>query len=201
MTRLPPEIVHDVKTESPDLLPPLPMVLRLIPILFYLSAFGAVLLLVLTFIQIRVGAVELENARQQEREATEDLGRIATERSQLEGRLKRASEIAAWVEGSIPLQPLVASIARSMDERSAINELVLARDRDQPIQIQLSLKMQTPVAEQLETTLAAIRDASFRAFQAEQSQTGTRIEYEVTLVRPTTVPFVRESEDSEEPSE
>lgn len=179
---IPPEIVYDLKTERSDVLPPLPMTMRLIPIVFYLAAFAAIVLVSLTLLQMRQTIAELEATRSRTVVAAKMLEEAASDRTALESRAKRASDLLQWVEGAVSLQPLVVGMARSLSARAAITELALARESDTTRQIQLSLKLQGADPNQLEQTIEAIRAASYRPFSARQAQQGNRIDYEASLI-------------------
>lgn len=177
------ENLHDLKTERNDILPPLPMILRLVPILFYLSAFGAVVLIALTFLQIGHSSGQLEAVSQETARTKTKIAETKTARTELEARTKHAVDLLQWVEGSVGVQSLTVEISRSMAPKSAINELSLSRDEKNNSQLQFALKLQTADSGQLERTIEAIRKTSFRPFSAKQSQEGNRISYEATLIR------------------
>lgn len=177
------ENLHDLKNERGDVLPPLPVALRLVPILFYLSALGAVILVVITFLQIGHAAGQLENTRRETAEAKAQIAQTQASRTALEARTKHAADLLQWVEGSVGLQSLTVEISRSMTAKSAINELSFSRDEKNNSQLQFALKLQTADPSQLETTIEAIRKSTFRPFSAKQSQEGNRISYEATLIR------------------
>ncbi len=183
--RIEPETIHDLKTERPDVLPPLSMTLRLVPILFYLSAFGAIVLAGLTIAQIGQASGQLEAVNRRAAEAQTQLDQTRTARASLEGRAKRASDILRWVEGAVNVQPLAVAIARSTDAGAGILELALTRRESANRQIQLTLKLQASGTAALEPVIEAIREADFRPFSAQQTQTENEISYEATLIRQT----------------
>jgi len=179
---IPTQTVHDLKTERADVLPPLPQSMRLVPVFFYAGALGAVAFAVITFLQIRGTAAELDAARRRTTEAQKELDATVAERGKLEHRAKRGADYGRWVEGAVNIQPLVVAITRSVGSRVGITELALSRDDKSGRQIQLALKMQPADVEQLEKSVQAIRDSSFRPFSAEQSQEDNHIEYQATLI-------------------
>lgn len=177
------ENLHDLKTERGDILPPLPMALRLVPILFYLSAFGAIVLVAITILQIGLASGQLESARQETAATKTKIAETQASRTALEARTKHAVDILQWIEGSVGVQSLTVEISRSMSAKSAINDLALSRDDKNNSQLQFAIKLQTADPAQLEKTIEAIRKSSFRPFSAKQSQEGNRISYEASLVR------------------
>lgn len=180
---IPREIVHDLKTERADVLPPLPMAMRLVPISFYLIALATIGFATLTALQIAQAVGQLESAKARTLEATRQLETTTAARTDLDAQAKRASDFLQWVEGSVQVQPLVVAIARSISERSAITELALARDGESNRQIQLLLRFQGTDPTQIEETVEAIRNAAFRPFSPRQSQEGNRMDYEASLIR------------------
>lgn len=178
-----PQPLHDLKTERVDVLPPLPMALRLIPILFYLGTIGTIGLVTLTVLQIGKTAAELDTTRLRAADIKKQMAEIQADRTALEGRTKQGVDLQQWVEGSVGVQALAVSINRSISEKSAITELALSRDEKSASQIQLSLKLQAADTSQLDTAVETIRHSGFRHFSAKQSQEGNRINYEATLIR------------------
>ncbi|MGC1481717.1 MAG: hypothetical protein WA771_14550 [Chthoniobacterales bacterium] len=190
--RIAPEILHDLKTERAEVLPPLPIALRLVPILFYLAAFATILLASVTIAQIGQATGVLEGARQRATDAQTALNESKIARSALEARAKRASDVLRWVEGSVNVQPLAVSIARSTGEQASIIELALTRSDTANRQIQLALRLQANSTNELEPVLAAIRAADFRPFSAQQSQAENEVNYEASLIRQVDRPLVEE---------
>ncbi len=177
-----PQITHDIKTERADVLPPLPNVLRIIPIIFYAIAALSLGLLGLTVYQIRGATVGLESAQKRAQETQRQIEETRAARATLENRAKLAANVLQWVEGATALQPLAVALGRSMGTKAALTELTLSRDEKAPRQIQLALKMQSADALQIESTIEAVRQSSFRPFSAKQSQEGNRVSYEVSLI-------------------
>lgn len=196
-----PQIVHDLKTDHADILPPLPNVMRLIPVAFYFVTLAAIALLAATVIQIRTKSVTLETVRAEIVNTNQQIEETRAERSALEGRAKRAADILAWVEGSNAIQPLTVAIGRSVGERAGITELVLSRSEKASQQIQIAMKLQGSDAAQIEPIIDAIRMSDFRPFSAKQSQEGNRVNYEATLIRQTGQTVLSETSETGEVTE
>lgn len=177
-----PRVVHDLKTERPDVAPPLPMSLRLVPIAFYLSALGCVVLSAVFMLQFVKMRAERDSWKTRATQAQTDLDRTKESRKSLENEAKRASDFLAWIEGSRMVQPLVASIARSMDKKSSIAQLSLDRIEENPSQIKLKLSLITEDPDQIDSTLDAVSRDGFRAYSAQQKQAGGILDYEATLI-------------------
>lgn len=174
--------IDDLKTDRKDIIPALPLVFRLVPILFY-CAVGFLVV---------VGSVALWNARvaTQQRDAIKaritqlqsEIAATKTSRASLEARIREATDLENWVLASMPLQPLVVEIVRSMSPQSSIVELRLERDAETPSQLRLGLRLNTESDKQLEDTLAAIRAMHYREFSPTQTRVRGDLDYKASLL-------------------
>jgi hypothetical protein len=85
----------------------------------------------------------------------------------LKKEIAEALDIEAWVLGSMPIQPLVVGIIRSMEPASKITQLRLERDAETPSQLRMRLVLNTASDKQIAQTLEAIHKLNYR----ESSQT------------------------------
>lgn len=174
--------IDDLKTDRKDIMPALPMIFRLVPILFYGS---------LAFLLI-IGAVALWNARvaTQKRDAIKqritslqaEITRTKADRAALESKIREATDLESWVLASMPLQPLVVAIVRSMDPQSSIVDLKLERDDETPSQLRLGLRLNTNSDQQLEDTLEVIRRMNYREFSPTQTRVRGDLDYRASLL-------------------
>lgn len=174
--------IDDLKTDRKDIIPPLPLVMRLVPILFYCAVAFAVV----------VGSVALWNAQVagQRRDAinleiASLQGKIAAakaDRAALEVRIREAADLESWVLASMPLQPLVVAIVRSMSAQSSIVDLTLERDAETPSQLRLGLRLNTDSDKQLEQTLEVIRGMHYREFSPTQTRVRGDLDYKASLL-------------------
>lgn len=175
--------IDDFKTDRKDITPPLPVILRLVPLLFYCSIAVAVILSALFFLQFRLATEKrdfhLANARDFESQTTAARGK----RTALEAQIKKAMDIENWVAGSRPVQPLLVDITRSMDPKSAILDLRVTRDADSPSQLSLAMRLSTASTKQLDRTLETLAAQEFRTFSPTQSFNKGELDYRATLVR------------------
>jgi hypothetical protein len=177
--------IDDFKTERKDLMPALPLVYRLVPILFYLSVL---------FIGI-VGSAALWHSRVATQRYQSVLGETAALqkkieetkvlRLELEKSIREATDLENWVLASMPLQPLVVEIIRSVaqSETSTIVDLGLERDPETPSQLRLTLTLNTDSDKQIETTLKTIQEKlNYREFSPTQSMVRGNLEYRASLL-------------------
>lgn len=177
-----PRVLHDLKTERMDVAPPLPATMRAVPIAFYLSALGCIVLSAVFMLQLVKARTERDDWKSRETAAQLELAETKSARTALENEAKRASDFVAWIEGARMVQPLVAAISRSMGDKSSIAQLTIERSEDNPTQLKLKLKLLIDNPDQLDGTLEAIARDGFRAYSAQQKQDGGAMDYEATLI-------------------
>jgi len=175
--------IDDFKTDRKDITPPLPVVLRLVPILFYCSIAVAIILSSIFFIQFRLAIKKRDDHRAQAAALAAQTQQSKNERAALEAQIKKATDIQSWVSGSRPIQPLLVEITRSMDPKSSILDLRLDRGIDDPTQIQMGLKIGADSNKQLDLTLSRISSMNFRAFSPSQTLGRGILDFKATLVR------------------
>ena len=185
---LPKDIADDFKTDRKDITPPLPAILRLVPILFYLTVVSAMILCGLFLYQLKLANDNILAAKSGLAEAQAQVVTAAAERKQLEAQILRATDVQGWVEGSRPLQPLVVAVARSIGEEASLADLKLDRDEESPSSLKLAMRIGTSSATQLEETTDAIARENFRLLQPEQTLAEGQINYRATIVPLSVVP-------------
>ncbi|TSA37387.1 MAG: hypothetical protein D4R65_00905 [Verrucomicrobiaceae bacterium] len=187
--------IDDFKSDRKDITPPLPLVLRLVPILFYCSIAVAVVFCSIFFIQFRMGIAKRDNHKAQTAVLNAQTQASRNDRAALEAQIKKATDIQEWVRGSLPLQPLVVEITRSMAPRSSILDMRIDRSADDPSQLKLNLKIGTDSTKQLDITTERIAALDYRAFSPTRELGRGELDYKATLVRRNT----EQAEDSQAP--
>lgn len=174
--------IDDFKTERKELAPPLPMVLRLVPILFYSALAFLAVIGSLSLYQAKMAENRREEIRKQLSALEAEILSVKARRDQLGKEIRRATDLEAWVLGSMPLQSLAVEIIRSMGPRSSIVDLTIERDPATPSQLRLALRLNTDSDKQLEATLEAIRRLNYREFSPTQTMVRGDLEYKAKLL-------------------
>jgi len=175
-------VCHDLKTERREVSQGLPQALRFVPIAFYGAAVLCTLASIWFFIGTNGHKAEAERWAAQKLQLEGQSKQLDTEKKKTEEQNKRADKVVAWVEGARPLQPLSASISRSIGVQSTISEIIMTRSSERPEQIYLTLRLDNATSRVLDTTLDSIRSLSFRAYQAQSTNKDTSLDYNAILV-------------------
>jgi hypothetical protein len=177
-----PRVIDDFKTERKDLMPALPVVYRLVPILFYLSLLFLVVVGATAVWAARAASQRYEALVTQTTLLQQDIAATKSSRSELEAKIREATDMENWVLASMPLQPLLVGIVRSIEPGSTLVDLSLERDAESPSQLKLALTLNAESDAQIEKTLAAIRGLNYREFSPTQSTIRGNYEYRASLL-------------------
>ncbi len=175
-------LCHDLKSERPDVSHGLPGYLRLVPILFYASVVGALVLGAWFYLGIRQATAGKEKWLAEDARQNQANQKLTSEMDAITKQNLRARDIVAWMEGAHAIQPLTVAITRSMDPSVTISELTITRNAEIPAQLYLGLKLNGAGPEQLERTLKSIKELSYRAYSAQQNKVKDSLDYRATLI-------------------
>lgn len=175
--------IDDFKTPRKDLLPALPMIYRLVPLIFYLSVIFVAIVGSLALWHARVASVRYQELVGQKGTMENEIKSTKKARASLEKNYREATQLYSWVESSVPLQPLVVAIITSMEPGSTIVELSLERDAAIPAQLKLALTINSQSDTQILKTLDAIRTMGYLEFSPTQAKVRGNLEYRAILVR------------------
>jgi len=180
------KICHDLKTERPDVAQPLPAVASALPIAFYLACVGAIGLNVMFWMKTKAANEKRDEWQQVESSEIRQKGDIVSKQESLDKEEARAKDVLAWIEGSRSFQPLIVSIAKSMEAKGSIVELGLARDPSNPRQVRLDIKFEglANVRAQIESIELALLGMGYRTYGAQQTrgQGNKSYDYQATLL-------------------
>lgn len=174
--------IDDLKTDRKDIMPALPMVFRLVPLLFYCAILFAVVVGSVALWNARVATQRRDAIRQKIESLNAEIAKTKSDRAALEAKIREATDLENWVLASMPLQPLVVGIVRSMAPNSSIVELSLERDAETPSQLKLGLRLNTDSDKQLEDTLGVIRGMHYREFSPTQTRVRGDLDYKASLL-------------------
>lgn len=174
--------VDDFKMERKGILPPLPMIFRLVPILFYGSLLFLVVVGSVAFFHKRAAETRRDAVQRNVSELKGKIEQHKAERAALEARIREATDLELWVLASMPLQPLVVNIIRSMGAQSSIVSLSIERDAETPSQLRMNLRMNADSDEQLERSLQVIRSMDYREFSPTQTRVRGDLDYRASLL-------------------
>lgn len=174
--------IDDFKTERKDVAPPLPMVMRLVPILFYLSLVFLAVVGTVASIHAKFSSDQRSSLSSSIEAIKTDIEGTKKQRASLEAEIAEAMDMEAWVLASMPLQPLVVAVTRSMGTDAEIVDFSLERDAETPSQLRLGLKLNTASDKQLEKTLAVIRSMNYREFNPTQTRVQGNLDYRANLI-------------------
>ena len=174
--------IDDFKSDRKDIMPPLPMVLRLVPLMFYCSIAVAVILSSIFAIQFQLAVQKRDSYKSSTASLVTQTQDVKSQRTSLEAQIKKATDIQNWVASSRPLQPLLVEIIRSMGPRSSIVDLRLDRETENPSQIKMSLSMNADSTKQLDLTIEKIAILNYRAFSPTQTLGRGILDYKATLM-------------------
>ena len=158
------------------------MVMRLVPILFYLSLLFLVVVGSVASLHAKLSSDQRKNVIARIESLKSQIEQSKTQRASLENEISEALDLEAWVLASMPLQPLIMAIIRSMGPESEIVDLTLERDAETPSQLRLGLKLNSSSDKQLEDTLAAIKDLDYREFNPTQTRVQGNLDYKASLL-------------------
>ena len=173
---------HDLKSERGNLSDGLPSYYRLVPVLFYLTVVTSIASVAYFSMQIRNFADERDSEQLRLNDLKMVTSGLAADKFEIEQENVRAEAVGKWIETAQGLQPLVASLARSMKQSASIDMMSLKRNPELPPQIFLTLKLNGDVQEQIDLSMQAVREMNYRSFSAKQSQGEGILEYNATLL-------------------
>lgn len=175
-------ICNDVKTERPDVSQGLPNYFRAIPILFYFCLVAGIALGSWFYLGFRNAAASKDYWTQEDTRQKQANETLSAEQTSILEQNERARDVVEWMEGAQALQPLSVAITRSVSPTVTISELSLTRNAEIPSQIYFSLKLDGAGPDQLDRTLAGVKELSYRAYSAQQTKAKDSLDYKATLI-------------------
>jgi hypothetical protein len=153
-------VLQDFKTERNDILPPLPAVLKIVPIGFVATLLGFLGMVGYSLKEEKVIKGQIEERRLAQVNEQNQMVALQALESSLSGEVKQAMEVKDWVASSTEVYPLVMKIARTVSKETTISDLTIGRDEENPAHLKMSLKLNSPRGlEQAEILAQEIQDS------------------------------------------
>lgn len=175
-------IIHDLKTERPNISGGLPSFYKIIPVAFYLAVVLSSVLCLFFFMNFRHQTASQEIWQGRLNAANTEKAGLIEKQTEVVGTAQKAGGLAEWLEGSRPIQPVTVAIGRSMTKNSTIAELTLDRNPELPAHTNMQLKINGGGSEQIETTLDSITALNFQTYSANQTRGQNAIDFQATLI-------------------
>ena len=175
-------ILHDLKTDRPNISGGLPSIYKLVPIGFYVTAVIGICLGVFFFLSNRayVASEKQWNSKTQEAQAFQ--AEITEKQARIGREATEAGAMADWLEGARPVQPIGITIARSMEGNASIAELNLERNPQIPAHLFMTVKINGGGSQQIEGTLDALGAMNYHAYSAQQTKGANAVDFQATLI-------------------
>jgi hypothetical protein len=162
-----PLIIHDLKNERPDLTPPLPGVMTVLPFIFYVTVVGSVALGAMSIMATKKATKATETAVASEGSEQAQSLLIQSELNAINEELSQAKEVESWVHSTQPLMNMLTSIINSVKTGNTLTSLQLARTPENPEHVEITLLVNNGGSAQVEETRNALGKEGFQAFRED----------------------------------
>lgn len=175
-------IMHDLKTERPNVSSGLPGYFRFVPIGFYVG--GALAIVLNIFFYLSYQTYKAKEAEWQRLGATAkaEQSKIVAKQTSIQKETEFAQQLAGWIESARPVQPIGVAVGRSMGAEATVAELDLTRNPQIPAHLLMTLKINGSGSQQVESTLDAIGSLNYQTYSAQQVKGPDVIDFQATLI-------------------
>ena len=168
-----PLVIHDLKNDRPDLTPPLPAIMTVLPFLFYGAVIGSIALASLSVMATNQAISAEEDYTSREQQEQSQTALIQTELAAITEEQNRAREVESWIRSTQPLMSMVTSVINSVKTGNTLTSLRLARTPENPEHVELTLLINNGGSTQVEETRGSLAKEGFQAFK-EDTKTADR---------------------------
>jgi hypothetical protein len=184
-------LMHDLKPERPDLAPPLPAIMMVLPVLFYLSAVGAVGLGALFTLKTKQAQADEQREMDSEQEVRRLITALKQEQKVIDETYGKAKEVETWMDSTQPLMEVVAAVINSVKTGNTLSSLRLSRTPDKPQHVEMRIQINSGGTIQKEETVLALIKSGYQTFRDDLSSPDKNdprgeVTYTATLVKSTT---------------
>lgn len=181
-------LMHDLKPERPDLSPPLPAILMLLPVLFYLSAVGSVGFGALCLMKIKQAQADEQREIDGEQTAARMKTTILAEQKVIDDTQAKATEVESWMKSTQPLMEIVAAVVNSVKTGNTLSSLRLTRSAEKPDHVDMRMEINSGGTIQQQETVQALVKAGLQTFRddivsPDKNDRNGAVTYTTTLVK------------------
>jgi len=180
-------IMHDLKTDRPDLAPPLPAILMVLPVMFYLAAAGSIGLGALFTIKAKQAQADESRELDGEQEVNRMITSLTQEHKLIDEATAKAREVETWIKSTQPMMDVVVAVINSVKTGNTLSSMKLTRIPDRPEQIEMQLQINSGGAVQKEETVQSLVKSGYQAFRddliGDKNDRFGDVTYKATLVK------------------
>jgi hypothetical protein len=181
-------IMHDLKPERPDLAPPLPSLLMVLPVLCYLSAIGAVGLGALFTIKTKQAQADEQRELDSEQDVRRQIMALKQEQKIIDETHLKAREVEAWMHSTQPLMEVVSAVINSVKTNNTLSSLRLSRTAEKPEHVEMRVEINNGGTVQKEDTVQALVKQGYQTFRDDlvspnKNDRNGDVTYTATLVK------------------
>lgn len=186
-----PSIMHDLKPERPDLTPPLPAIMMIVPCLFYLSAAATVGLGALFTIKTRQAQAEEQKEMEGEQDKRRQVAELKTQQALIDQTHAKAKEVVAWMDSTQPMMDVVAAIVGSIKTGNTLSSMRLNRTSENPRHMEMRVEINSGGNAQQTEIVQSLIKAGFQTFKddllsPDKNDRFGPVTYSATLVKNST---------------
>ena len=180
--------IHDLKPERPDLTPPLPVVMMLLPVLFYVAAVGSVGFGAFSLIKTKQAQADEQRENDGEQTANRTKTTLAAEQKVLDETHTKAKEVETWMKSTQPLMDIVGAVVNSVRTGNTLSSLRLSRSPDKADHVDMRVEINSGGTIQQQETVQAIIKSSYQTFRddiisPDKNDRSGAVTYTTTLVK------------------
>jgi hypothetical protein len=184
-------IMHDLKPERPDLSPPLPAILMVLPVLCYLSAAGAIGLGALFTVKTKQAQADEQREMDSEQDVRRQIMALKQEQKIIDETHLKAREVEAWMHSTQPLMEVVSAVINSVKPGITLSSLRLSRTAEKPEHIEMKVEINAGGTLQKEETVQALVKQGYQTFRDDLISPNKNdrfgdVTYTATLVKAST---------------
>jgi hypothetical protein len=181
-------LMHDLKPERSDLTPPLPALMMLVPVLFYLSGVAAIGLGALFTIHTRKAQAEEQRELEAEQQERRQIATLQTEQKVIDETSAKATEVVTWMDSTQPMMDVVAAIVSSVSAGHNLSSLRISRASDNPRHMEMRVEINSGGNKQQQEIVQSLIKAGFQTFRDEllspdKNDRNGAVTYTATLVK------------------